>query len=152
MAQTKKDIKESLPLPVYNFRVRIDQETYSFSEVSGLSIEYDTITYKHGLSWKEGPEQMPGMKSEVNISLKRGIVSGRSLLYDWLSTIQLNRVEKHNLIIDLCDENGEPVISWTVKNAFPKKLDAPSFNADTNELAIENLDLLASDLKISYHD
>ena len=54
-----------------------------------------------------------------------------------------------SLPFDLLNENGEPTVSWTVQDAFPKKLDAPSFNASSNEVAIENLELMASNLIIN---
>ena len=54
MAETKIDQKARYPLPVYNFRVTIDGTSMSFSEVSGINLEYDTVTYRHGLSFWEG--------------------------------------------------------------------------------------------------
>jgi phage tail-like protein len=38
---------------------------------------------------------------------------------------------------------GNPVISWKAINAFPTKLSAPSFDAKSNDAAIETLDLQA---------
>ena len=38
MALTKEQIATDYPLPVYNYRVNIADETIAFSEVSGLDI------------------------------------------------------------------------------------------------------------------
>lgn len=152
MARTKQDIRATFPVPTYNYRVRIGTETHSFSEVSGLSLEYEPITYKHGLSWLEGAEQMPGMRGEVRLTLKRGMVRYRSLLLDWIQTVRLNYVEKRDITIDLCDEEGLPVVSWKVFNAFPVKMDVPALESNSNEVAIESIDLLANYLEIKYHD
>ena len=141
----------SIPLAVYNFRVTIGHETHAFKEVSGLSMEFQTITYKHGLSWREGARQWPGMPGEVKLSLKRGIVKQRSLLLDWIKTVRLNKVKKRDITIDLCDEEGTPVVSWKVHNAFPTKMDVPSFDAGSNEVAMESLDLIANRLEVIYH-
>ena len=46
MAVSEDTIRSDYPLPVYNYRVEIDGETIGFSEVSGLSISYETTTYK----------------------------------------------------------------------------------------------------------
>ena len=54
MALSPEEIKQRYPLPVYNFRVTIGEDLVSFSEVSGLVMEYETITYQHGLSFMEG--------------------------------------------------------------------------------------------------
>lgn len=151
MAIAADDIKNRFPLPAYNFRVRIGAENYSFSQVSGLNLQYETITYRTGLSWLEGEFQMPGRKQALNLTLERGIVSQRSLLMEWITGIQLSVVSKKDVIIDLCNESGEPLVSWTVFNAFPTQLEAPGFDASTNEIAIERLHLIGNDLKIEYH-
>lgn len=150
MATTVDDIKNKYPLPVFYYRVTIaGEDAIAFSEVSGLSIEYETITYKDGLSHRDGIKYMPGMKAAINLTLKKGIVKSDSYLFNWFSTIKLNTVEKRDVRIDLLNENGEPTVSWTVTDAFPKKLDVPSFNASSNEIAIESLELMATDLTIS---
>ena len=42
------------------------------------------------------------------------------------------------------------MVSWRIKDAFPVKLHAPVFDATSNEIAIERLDLMARELKITY--
>ncbi|MDZ8183662.1 MAG: phage tail protein [Nostoc sp. ChiSLP02] len=151
MATSTEEIKNNYPIPVFYYRVTIDgDDSHAFSEVSGLSIEYETITYRDGMSYKDGAKYMPGLSTPVNLSLKKGIVRKDSYLFSWISTVKLNTVTKRDIRIDLLDETGTAVVSWTAINAFPKKLDAPSFNATSNEVAIESLDLMANDLKIDY--
>lgn len=151
MATAANIIQGKYPLPAYNYRVTIGTEPHGFSEVSGLSIQHEAITYKHGLSWKEGPVQMPGMPGEIKVTLKRGMVKARSYFLDWITSIHLNRVEKRDLMIDLCDEKGNPVVSWKIYNAFPLKLEAPALNSDSNDLAVESLELLASSMNMEYY-
>lgn len=59
-------------------------------------------------------------------------------------------LRQRNLVIDLCDEEGLPVVRWTVLKAMPVKLEAPSFKADSNEVAFEQMDLIAHELKVEY--
>lgn len=147
MAMTKDQIKAAYPLPVYNFRVEIDGRTVGFSEVSGLNIAYDTITYTESATAGPGPRimYMPGKPKVTTLTLKKGVVTGVSVavLYDWINTVALNRVIKKDLVIRLCDETGAPVISWKVINAFPTQLDAPAFTASANDVAIESMQLTA---------
>jgi phage tail-like protein len=151
MASTVDEIKNKYPIPVFYYRVTIgDDDSYAFSEVSGLSIESETITYRHGLSYKEGAKYMPGLGTPVNLTLHKGVVRADSYLLSWIQTVRLNNLEKRDIKIDLLDEEEQPVVSWTVTNAFPVKLDAPSFNANSNEVAIESLELMANDLKVEY--
>ena len=152
MATTVDDIKTTYPVPVYYYEVKVDDlDPIHFSEVSGLSIEYETISYKDGLSFREGEKHMPGQMKAVNLTLKKGIVRADSKLFDWISTVSLNTVVKKDITISLKDETDAPVVSWKVQNAFPKKLDAPGFNAGSNEVAIESMELMASKLDVEYH-
>lgn len=154
MALSTDDMKTQYPLPVYNYRVEINGETIAFSEASGFSVEYEPITFKESpvSSGMAGPviRYMPGQTTPVNLTLKKGLVRKKSIrvLYDWINTTSLNLIEKKDIIIRLCDETGAPVISWKIINAFPTKLDAPGFDANSNEVAVESMELMADDLKI----
>lgn len=151
MALPIEDIRNDYPLPAYNYRISIGVDTLSFSEVSGLSIEHEVVTYRHGLSFFEGDMHMPGKKQPVNIRMNRGARISGDYLFRWIDSIKLNKVEKEDIKIDLCDETGTPVITWLVVNAFPIKLEAPGFDATTNEVAIETLELRGSEIRITYH-
>jgi phage tail-like protein len=147
MALTKDQIRTSYPLPVYNYKVEIDGKTVAFSEVSGLSVTYDTTTHAESPTAGVGPRwmYMPAQQKPANVTMKKGVVVGVSVptLFAWINSIQLNRVDKKDIYVRLCDENGAAVVSWKVINAFPTKLDAPSFTASSNDVAIESLELMA---------
>ncbi len=151
MAQSIDEQKKQYPLPVYNYRVRIGSEIISFQSVSGLSIQYETATYRHGLSWQEGDLHVPVRSQPLNISLQKGLVRDGGVLLEWISLIRTDRLIKRDVFIDLCDEKGAASITWRVIDCFPIKLDAPSFEADRNEVAIETLELMAGALQITYH-
>lgn len=152
MPTTKDDIKNTYPVPVFHYNVEIDGvDAIAFSEVSGLNITHETITYKDGLSCKEGAKHMPGQASPVKLTMKKGVVKSDSRLYDWINSINITTVDKKNITVSLMDESGDnPVVSWKVIDAFPTKLDAPSFNATSNEVAVESMELMAGDLKLEY--
>ncbi len=151
MAVTKEEIKTNYPLSVYNYRVEIgvDAVAVGFSEVSGLSISYETTTYKESPveSGAPGPRVMimPAQSSAPTISLKKGVVPSSSVatLFNWINSTQINQIEKRDIYVRLCDETGTPVVSWRVVNAFPTKLDAPTFDANSNDAAIESMELMA---------
>lgn len=147
MALTPAEIKASYPLPVYNFRVEIDGQAIGFSEVSGLNIAYETITHMESATRGAGPRilYMPGKPKVTTLTLKKGLVVGASLkvLYSWINTVALNRVQKKDIMVRLCDENGVAVVTWKVLNAFPTQLDAPGFSASANDVAVESMQLTA---------
>jgi phage tail-like protein len=145
MSESKSD--QRYPLTAYNFRVTVAGTAMSFTEVSGLAIEYEKVTYKHGLSFWEG-ESIKSYRYDkyVPVTLKKGIVKGGKQLYDWIKAM-----DTRNLDISLCDETGIPVVSWHIAKALPLKLEAPSFQANANEVAIETFELMAARISIAHH-
>ncbi len=154
MALSKDEIKTAYPLPVYNYKVEIDGDFVAFSEVSGLSMSVETATYKESPteSGSPGPRvmHMPMQATPANVTLNKGVVRGVSVpvLYDWIASTQVNQVDKKDIVVRLCDEAGDAVVSWKVLNAFPTKLDAPSFTADSNDVAIESMELMADRIQM----
>ena len=154
MALSKEEIKTTYPLPVYNYRVEIGEETVAFSEVSGLSTSYETTTYKESPveSGSPGPRvmHMPAQGTAANVTLKKGVVIGVTIktFFEWISSTQTNQIEKKDIYVRLCDEKGDTVISWKVINAFPTKLDAPSFDANSNDVAIESMELMGDSVSV----
>jgi phage tail-like protein len=140
----KKLIKKLMPdYPFLNchFRVEWGGTRIGFMEVTGLSIQYDIVEYREGQSTEYTVTKMPGLKHFQNIVLKRGIMKGDNEFYNWLNTINLNTVERRDLIISLLNENHEPVMTWKAKNAFPVKLEGPHLNAKGCDVAIESLEI-----------
>ena len=149
MAETKDDQKARYPLPAYNFRVTIDGTAMSFSEVSGINLEYDTVTYRHGLSFWEGEGiQKYYFGKSASITMKKGTIKGINFLYDW---IQEKEKSERMMEVTLCDEQGQPVVSWRVGKAIPVKLEAPTFDAGTNEVAVESLEVLGRNISVEHH-
>ena len=159
MALTKDTIASTYPLPVYNYRVSIESITLGFSEVSGLQVEYEPVTYKHGLSFVMGSKIIPGMRQPIKVTMKRGMLKKEgsdttqdSFLSDWMKDTYADpfRNHKKDILIDLCDEKGSPVIRWKVQGALPIKIEAPTFSANSNDVAIETMEVIAHGLDVSY--
>ena len=157
MALTGQEIKTTYPLPVYNYRVTIldggNAQVIGFSEISGLSVEYEPVSYVHGLSFALGGKIIPGKRQAIRVTMKRGIVKSNDFLQGWLSktyTDPFYDKAKRDILIDLCDEAGKAVVRWTVKKALPLKLEVSAFDANSNEVAIETMELAAHGLTVDY--
>lgn len=147
MAETKDLQRSRYPLPAYNFRVTIKDTPMSFSQVSGLVREHETVTYRHGFSYWEGEDITAyHLKKYAPVTFKKGTVKGITFLYDWLRAKEVRPID-----ISLCDESGQLVLSWRIAKALPVKLEAPTFDATTNEVSIESLEVMAADISIEYH-
>jgi phage tail-like protein len=137
----------SYPLVAYNFRVTVGDVAMSFTEVTGLAREFDTLTYRHGLSFIEGEDiTRYRIDKYVPLTLKRGVVKGLPQLREWLEA-----GDKRPISVSLCDERGEPVVTWRVQKALPTKLEAPGLQASSSEAAVESLSLMAAGISIETH-
>lgn len=139
MAQSTDFQRTNYPLAAYNFRVKVDQTEMSFSEVTGIAVEYDHVTYRHGLTFLEGESiQTFHFDSFKPVTCKRGTILGKNplFLHEWLS-----KRDQRSMEVSLCDEKGAPVLAWQIVAAVPVSLKAPAFTASSNEVAIETVDL-----------
>lgn len=136
------------PLPVFHFSVQWGGTRIGFSEVTGLTQENQAIEYRDGSFREYSSIKMPGLRKFSNITLKRGIVHHDNEFFAWLSTVKLNTVERRDLVISLLDENHDPVIAWSVHNAFPVKVEGPQLKATGNEVAIESIEIAHEGLEL----
>lgn len=137
---------DPLPLPAYSFRATIDGQSAGFSEVSGLAIERETVTYSHGLSHWEGETLLtyPSRKHR-QISLKRGVVAGDSAFFAWLVDAE---AEARAMDLALVDAAGAPRVIWRIKQAIPIRLTGPTLSATSNEVAIDSLDVMVAGVTV----
>jgi phage tail-like protein len=147
MAETAQAQNASYPLAAYNYRVTVGTESLRCSEVSGLLMEYETVQYRHGLSAWEGPAIRKFRYDKFTpLTLKRAVVHRLTFLKDWLQSDDVRSID-----ISLCDEKGDPAVTWHIGRAVPVKLQAPSFQARGNDAAVESLELLVSRVTIEHH-
>lgn len=146
MAQSVAYQKVSYPLPLYNFRVKVDEQLLSFTEVSGISVDYEHVTYRHGLSFLEGESLQTVDRNRFRaITCKRGTILNAqpTYLHDWLTSRALRSME-----VSLCDEKGAAVLRWKIAAVVPVSLKAPTFSASSNEVAIDTLELQARGVSV----
>ena len=136
----------ALPLPAYSFHVSVGGQSAGFSEVTGLGIERDTVTYTHGLSHWEGDTFITyPSKKHRQVSLKRGVVPGEGQFFDWLSGAD---AEARPMDVSLVDASGTPKVIWRIKEAIPTKLTGPTLTASSNEIAIDTLELMVAGVSV----
>ncbi len=169
MAISKARLKQIYPLSSYKFRVEIYPylghiiglhqpalfaSTWSFSDVSGLDMNYEHSVYRDGLSFAAGNEILRGVKQPPRITLSRGIVRDRAQLAEWMQTegfIFSRLLRKKNLRIIQLNEENDPEVFWNVVGAVPVKLVGPSFKSNSNEVSIEAIELMAEDITVNFN-
>jgi phage tail-like protein len=50
--------------------------------------------------------------------------------------------------VQLCNSKGVPVLAWRMTRTIPIKITAPTFDAKTNEAAIDVMEIKASGISI----
>lgn len=137
------------PLPVFHYKVTWNNQEVGFSDVSGLTQEIQVIEYRDGgTKPSQGSVKRPGFIKYTNITLKRGIVDKNSDFFDWFNNGGSPGVERRTLAISLLNDGGDPVMTWTVLQAWPVKLEGPGLKATGNEIAIESIELVHEGLSV----
>jgi phage tail-like protein len=157
MAEERKN-----PYAAFNFVVRVGDDTNpiaGFMEVSGLDAENAVIEYREGndQSGNDGAfvRKQPGMERYPNVVMRRGI-TGSTALWDLRKAIRnaedgpaITDNPMPNWTIELQDEAHNPVVTWTLENAWIAKLSGPSLNAKSNEIAIEAIEVVCERIDIN---
>jgi phage tail-like protein len=136
------------PYRGFNFRLEVDGLTIAaFSEVSGLVAEGDPVDYREGADMVNSARKLPGLRKYGNITLKRGYTQNKEL-WAWYRNIANGDPDRRNGAIVLMDEAHKDVLRWNFRNAWPNKVEGPSFNATGNEVAMESVELVHEGLDI----
>lgn len=142
------------PYPAFNFLVELsvlgsdgNAVVAGFSEVSGLEIEQEMISYRNGNDKLASPRQIPGLVKYSPLVLRRG-VTGSSALWDWMQRCVSGNGERADGRIKLLDEQRQEVMAWRFRNALPRRLSGPVLNANTSEIALETLELTHQGLEL----
>jgi len=142
--------EELWPVAKFHFSVQWAGNDIGFQEVSGLEMETQFIEYRAGNSPSYLTQKIPGLRKHGNISLKKGVYAGDSAFWDWWADVQTNVERREEVIIQLLDEEGNPVVTWTITNAFPIKVTGPDLKSDANEIAIESIELAYEGITTEY--
>ena len=147
MAEEAQDTNWSQPK--YYFLVDWDSLTnIPFQEISGLNNDDQQIEYRHGNSPGFSVIKMPGIIKDSTITMKKGVFTNDNLFRDWYNKIRMNTVERENVVVKLLDEGGNPVMTWTLLNAWPTKISLTDLNSDVNEVAVDTIVIMHEGITI----
>lgn len=111
-----------------------------FQSVSGLSVDMQTESIKEG-GENRFEHVLPIRSSYQNLTLKRGLMVSSKII-DWCRDALENLiVEPADILVELLNSEGNALQSWNVVHAWPKKWSVSDFNAESNTVVIETLEL-----------
>ena len=138
MAGEKQDAP--WPIPKFHFKVIIgDKGEIAFQEVSGLDTASDNIEYRPGNSIEFSKIKMPGLRKPSDVTLKKGMFKDDIGLFDYFTEVKMNTIQRETVTVQLLDEEHNPMFTWTLKNAYPMKVAGTDLNAQSSEVAIEEI-------------
>jgi phage tail-like protein len=113
-----------------------------FSDVSGLGVDINYSEYRNGNERFNTVRKVPNTHKLDDVTLKRGLV-GSDDLFTWIKTVRDGTADPRQVTITLLDEARQPVATWTLRNAQPKKWSGPTLAAKGGgEVAMEELHLV----------
>lgn len=111
-----------------------------FQEVSGLEAEMEMENFTEGgqnrFTW-----QLPKRTRYSDITLKRGMFITSPLINWCRDALENFLFAPVNITISLLNEQHQPLVSWYVISAIPKKWSVSNLNAEENSIVIESITL-----------
>ncbi|MGN6526328.1 MAG: phage tail protein [Burkholderiaceae bacterium] len=113
-----------------------------FSDVSGLGTEINYSEYRNGNDPVGTVHKIANTFKQDDVTLKRGLI-GSLDLFQWIKDVREGADGRRSVTITLLDEARNPVATFRLVNAQPKKWVGPTLAAKGGgEVAMEELHLV----------
>lgn len=140
--------KRNDPFRGFNFRVEIEGlPAASFSEVSGLTADGDSVDYREGNDAANIVRKLSGLRKVTNLMFKRGYTQN-NVLWAWYQRIANGIDDRRSGSVVLMNEAHRDVMRWNFENAWINKIEGPALNATGNQVAIESMELVHEGITI----
>lgn len=118
-----------------------------FQSVSGLNMESDVETIKEG-GQNLFEHKLPGRSKFSDLTLKRGLLLDSEVI-KWIKNALYDReYELVDMNISLLNNEHQPLFTWQVFRAWPKKWNISDLNASENSIMVETMEIVYSYFKI----
>ncbi|MEP7109460.1 MAG: phage tail protein [Ferruginibacter sp.] len=114
-----------------------------FQTVSGLNVEYDIEQFKEG-GENRYEHKLPVRAKYPDLSLKRGLLADSKVIKWCLDALQNRDFQPAQINVSLMNENHDPLKTWQIFNAWPRKWSVSDFNAQENSVVVESLEICYS--------
>jgi phage tail-like protein len=122
------------------FSISKEKNDVRFQAVSGLSVEYDMEEYKEG-GENRFTHKLPVRTKYADMVLKRGMVTDSEVIGWLLDAFRQRQFVPADVNVILMNEHGQPLRTWKVAHAIPKKWLVSDFNSGENAIVIETIEL-----------
>ena len=128
-----------------SFRLKIAgaESAGFFKEVTGFDSESEVSEIKRSLpNGRTETIKAAGNTKWGDIELKRGVDSDKTL-WQWRKLVVDGKLDhaRKDCTLTMLDFEGQPVVTYSIINAWPKKYTGAGLKADSNEVAVEGITL-----------
>src|SRR5262245_44293655 len=138
------------PYRGYNFIVEVDNTTGAvagFREVTGLSFTTDPVEYREGNDIPRHVRKLYGMPKYANLVFKRGMTRNAEL-FAWYLNVVNGEEDRRGGAVIMRDDQQVDVMRWEWEQGWLCKWEGPSFNATTNEVGLETIEIAVEVVKL----
>jgi phage tail-like protein len=137
------------PLAKFAFEISIGGFTghVSFQGMDGMGATIATMKFRDGNSTKFYEQSRPTLTSYDPVTLKKGVFSGDTELFDWFTNVSQGSMfsDMRTVTISLSELTGggqTHMFTWTLEQAFVTKFTPSNLDGEADtELAIEEVEL-----------
>jgi phage tail-like protein len=132
-----------------DFGAGSDGVSAGFQEVGPIEAEIGVTEYRNGNSKENSVVKITGLNKFTNVTLKRGVI-GDLNLYQWLDQVRNgDQAALRTVTIQLQNEDHTAVVqAWKLLRARIVKFTSGPFNAQSNDVAIEEIVLAYERLEL----
>jgi len=112
-----------------------------FQVVSGMDADNQVTEYRDHSTGDHQPIKIPGIRNTGNITMKRGVFRNDDNFRKLQDEIKAGTVNKRTITIRLLNEAGAATMHWTLEEAWPVKLVSTDPTSDSNEVAVESIEI-----------
>lgn len=124
----------------FDFAVSDAGDDARFQTVSGLSVEYDYESFKEG-GENRFEHKLPVRTKYADMVLKRGMLTNSKVIKWFLAAFRDREFTPSDINVILMSEKGDPLRTWNVTHAIPKKWSISDLNANESSVVIETMEL-----------
>ena len=111
-----------------------------FQSVSGLTMEYESETIKEG-GQNLYEHKLPVRSKFSDLVLKRGMLTDSEVIKWCTKALYDREFEPAQIVVTLINEKDQPLRTWAVNNAWPRKWTISDLNATENSVVVETLEI-----------
>jgi phage tail-like protein len=147
-------VQRDRPYPGFNFLVDLgtgetDGPAAGFRECGPIVQEIGMVEYRNGNEKENNPRKLTGLARVPDVTLRRGII-GSLELWQWIAQVRDGAPDAlRTVVITLVSEDHTATVqAWKLLRARPVRHVSGPFNAQSCEVAVEELTLAYERLEL----